>query len=100
MLSLNQILFDCCCFSDCLRQIITSSVYLFFFVIFHRCVNFMNFFILQSVKAVQKQEEDLAAEAPEEFLDPIMGTLMTDPVTLPTSNQTVDRSVIARHLLR
>ena len=52
------------------------------------------------MKSVQKQEEDLAAEAPDEFLDPIMGTLMTDPVTLPTSNQTVDRSVIARHLLR
>lgn len=55
---------------------------------------------IQSVKAVQKQDEDLAAEAPEEFLDPIMGTLMIEPVTLPTSNTTVDKAVIARHLLR
>lgn len=47
-----------------------------------------------------KQEEEVLAEAPEEFLDPIMGTLMVDPVKLPTSNTNMDRAVIARHLLR
>lgn len=29
-----------------------------------------------------------------------MSTLMLDPVVLPSSNVTVDRSTIARHLLR
>ena len=52
------------------------------------------------MKATQREEEELAAEAPEEFLDPIMGTLMTDPVILPTSNTTMDKPIIARHLLR
>lgn len=47
-----------------------------------------------------KHEEEVTANAPEEFLDPIMGTLMVDPVKLPTSNTSIDRAVIARHLLR
>lgn len=48
----------------------------------------------------QQQEEETYADAPDEFLDPIMSTLMLDPVLLPSSNVTVDRSTIARHLLR
>ena len=32
-------------------------------------------------------------------LDPVMYDLMEDPVILPTSKQTVDRSTIATHLL-
>lgn len=40
------------------------------------------------------------ADAPEEFLDEIMGTLMKDPVILPSSRNVVDRATIARHLLR
>ncbi|CAG0900624.1 unnamed protein product [Darwinula stevensoni] len=47
----------------------------------------------------RQEEEELASEAPEEFLDPIMSTLMRDPVILPTSGVTVDRHTIARHLL-
>uniref|UniRef100_A0A672GTZ7 Ubiquitin conjugation factor E4 A n=1 Tax=Salarias fasciatus TaxID=181472 RepID=A0A672GTZ7_SALFA len=47
----------------------------------------------------QQQEEETYADAPDEFLDPIMSTLMMDPVLLPSSNVTVDRSTIARHLL-
>ncbi|KAK7882113.1 hypothetical protein WMY93_028287 [Mugilogobius chulae] len=47
----------------------------------------------------QQQEEETYADAPDEFLDPIMSTLMLDPVILPSSNVTVDRSTIARHLL-
>ncbi|XP_032401821.1 ubiquitin conjugation factor E4 A [Xiphophorus hellerii] len=47
----------------------------------------------------QQQEEETYADAPDEFLDPIMSTLMSDPVLLPSSNVTVDRSTIARHLL-
>ncbi|XP_049582850.1 ubiquitin conjugation factor E4 A [Syngnathus scovelli] len=47
----------------------------------------------------QLQDEETYSDAPEEFLDPIMSTLMLDPVLLPSSNVTVDRSTIARHLL-
>ncbi|XP_057694837.1 ubiquitin conjugation factor E4 A [Corythoichthys intestinalis] len=47
----------------------------------------------------QQQEEETYLDAPEEFLDPIMSTLMLDPVLLPSSNVTVDRTTIARHLL-
>ncbi|CAG2056146.1 unnamed protein product, partial [Timema podura] len=44
-------------------------------------------------------DEAMLSDAPEEFLDPIMSTLMLDPVILPSSRTTVDRSTIARHLL-
>ncbi|CAD5117321.1 DgyrCDS6107 [Dimorphilus gyrociliatus] len=44
-------------------------------------------------------DESIVNEAPEEFLDPIMGTLMTDPVLLPTSGNIVDKTTIARHIL-
>ena len=48
--------------------------------------------------------EDEAADAdlgdiPEEFLDPLMYTLMEDPVLLPKSRQIIDRSTIRSHLL-
>lgn len=49
--------------------------------------------------AARRAEEDLALQAPERFLDPIMSTLMTDPVTLPSSGIVCDRSTIARHIL-
>ncbi|XP_067010286.2 ubiquitin conjugation factor E4 A [Anabrus simplex] len=49
--------------------------------------------------AHQQTEEVILAEAPDEFLDPIMSTIMYDPVILPSSRKTVDRSTIARHLL-
>merc|ERR1712127_459589 len=45
------------------------------------------------------EEEELLQGAPDEFLCPIMSVLMLDPVRLPSSKQTVDRSTIARHLL-
>mmetsp|Transcript_37491 Transcript_37491/g.117179 ORF Transcript_37491/g.117179 Transcript_37491/m.117179 type:complete len:979 (-) Transcript_37491:49-2985(-) len=44
------------------------------------------------------EEEDLG-EVPEEFLDPLTYELMRDPVRLPTSNVTMDRANIKRHLL-
>ncbi|CAG9864352.1 unnamed protein product [Phyllotreta striolata] len=47
----------------------------------------------------QMADEEALAEAPEHYLDPIMSTLMNDPVILPSSKQIVDRSTIARHLL-
>lgn len=39
---------------------------------------------------VQAEEDDIVADAPEEFLDPIMSHLMTDPVILPSSKVSVD----------
>lgn len=46
----------------------------------------------------QDEEEDLG-EVPDEFLDPLMATLMKDPVLLPRSKTVVDRSTIKAHLL-
>ena len=46
--------------------------------------------------AALKAEEDLAAQAPDHFLDPIISSLMTDPVLLPTSGIICDRATIAR----
>ncbi|RUS16656.1 ubiquitin conjugation factor E4 B [Endogone sp. FLAS-F59071] len=45
------------------------------------------------------EEEEELGEVPDDFLDPIFFTLMEDPVKLPTSNTTVDRSTIRTHLL-
>ena len=38
-------------------------------------------------------------EVPDEFLDPLMFTLMEDPVILPGSKISIDRSTIKAHLL-
>lgn len=49
------------------------------------------------IAARQKREEDEILEGvPDEFLDPIMSTVMNDPVILPSSKMTVDRQTIAR----
>lgn len=45
-----------------------------------------------------QKADDWLADAPDEFKDPLMDTLMIDPVLLP-SGQVMDRSVIMRHLL-
>ena len=45
------------------------------------------------------EEEDTAeAEAPEEFLDPIMSDIMVDPVTLP-SGMNIDLQTIKHHMM-
>ncbi|KAM5132320.1 ubiquitin conjugation factor E4 A [Mantella aurantiaca] len=54
---------------------------------------------IKSLADRQQREEETFADAPDEFLDPIMSTVMSDPVILPSSRVTVDRSTIARHLL-
>lgn len=46
-----------------------------------------------------EQEEMEMGEVPDEFLDPLMYTLMEDPVILPGSKVTIDRSTIKAHLL-
>ncbi|KAG8688853.1 hypothetical protein FRC08_011233 [Ceratobasidium sp. 394] len=53
---------------------------------------------VEEAKALIEAEDDLS-DAPEEFMDPLMYTLMRDPVILPSSRATVDRSTIKAHLL-
>lgn len=48
--------------------------------------------------SLQREEDEVEEEIPEQFLDPLMAHLMSDPVILPSGN-IVDRSVINRHLL-
>ncbi|XP_061168185.1 ubiquitin conjugation factor E4 A-like [Saccostrea echinata] len=54
---------------------------------------------IEVLRERQAEDELLYSDAPDEFLDPIMGTLMRDPVILPSSKNIVDRAVIARHIL-
>lgn len=53
----------------------------------------------KEAKALDEQAEEDLGEVPDEFLDPLMFTLMEDPVVLPTSGVSVDRSTIRSHLL-
>lgn len=50
------------------------------------------------ISITNQQSDDWLGDAPEEFRDPLMDTLMMDPVELP-SGKIMDRSVIMRHLL-
>ena len=56
--------------------------------------------VVDNLLLYQKRREINTSEVPDEFLDPIMSSIMNDPVILPNSGQRVDRSTIARHLLR
>ncbi len=66
--------------------------------------------VIENFKKLSKNLEELREQlrvddlnfddAPDEYLDPIMSTLMNDPVILPSSKTTIDRATIARHLLR
>ncbi|KAF9221552.1 hypothetical protein BS17DRAFT_784937 [Gyrodon lividus] len=53
---------------------------------------------VEEAKAVIEAEEDMG-EIPDEFLDPLMFTVMRDPVILPSSRAIIDRSTIKSHLL-
>lgn len=55
---------------------------------------------VDNIVQYQKRREIDLNQVPEEFMDPLMSTLMHDPVVLPNSQIRVDRSTIARHLLR
>jgi len=55
---------------------------------------------LKEVKAKGLEEEqDLYADAPEEFLDPMLYTIMKNPVTLPESKTVIDYMTIKKHLM-
>ncbi|KIY45637.1 hypothetical protein FISHEDRAFT_48948 [Fistulina hepatica ATCC 64428] len=53
---------------------------------------------VEEAKANIEAEEDLG-EVPDEFLDPLMYTVMRDPVMLPSSRAIIDKSTIKSHLL-
>uniref|UniRef100_A0A665TPX7 Ubiquitin conjugation factor E4 B n=1 Tax=Echeneis naucrates TaxID=173247 RepID=A0A665TPX7_ECHNA len=53
---------------------------------------------VEEIVAKNSQSEMDYSDAPDEFKDPLMDTLMTDPVMLP-SGKIMDRSIILRHLL-
>ncbi|KAF2740651.1 hypothetical protein EJ04DRAFT_558641 [Polyplosphaeria fusca] len=54
---------------------------------------------IETARLEAEAEEADLGEIPDEFSDPIMASLMEDPVILPMSKVTVDRSTIRSHLL-
>jgi ubiquitin conjugation factor E4 B len=54
---------------------------------------------IEAAKLEAEEEEADLGEIPDEFSDPIMASLMEDPVILPISKVVVDRSTIRSHLL-
>lgn len=64
------------------------------------CCKLMQFARDAEDQRIAEEEEDLEmGDAPDEFLDPLMFTIMKDPVILPASKVTIDRSTIKAHLL-
>ncbi|XP_061592345.1 ubiquitin conjugation factor E4 B isoform X2 [Cololabis saira] len=53
---------------------------------------------VEEIVAKNSQSEMDYSDAPDEFKDPLMDTLMNDPVMLPSGN-VMDRAIILRHLL-
>ena len=43
---------------------------------------------------LKQEDDDFGDDVPDEFLDPVMGTLMTDPVLLPASGTIMDRGIV------
>ncbi|KAK6339107.1 hypothetical protein TWF696_009891 [Orbilia brochopaga] len=54
--------------------------------------------VADAKRATEQGEEELG-EIPDEFLDPLLFTLMENPVILPTSKNSIDLSTIKAHLL-
>lgn len=54
---------------------------------------------VKGAKEMDEQEEEDLGEVPDELLDPLIYTLMEDPVILPASRISIDRSTIRSHLL-
>jgi ubiquitin conjugation factor E4 B len=58
--------------------------------------------LVEKFAQVKQEDEDAEAELgeiPDEFLDPLMYTIMDDPVILPVSRTVMNRSTIRSHLL-
>ncbi|KAF9927043.1 hypothetical protein FBU30_003541 [Linnemannia zychae] len=54
---------------------------------------------VEDVRQQEAKDEEELGDIPDEFLDPLLYTLMEDPVLLPTSKISIDRSTIKSHLL-
>ncbi len=54
---------------------------------------------VEETKRMEEEEDEDLGEIPDDYLDPLMATLMKDPVTLPSSKAILDRSTIKSHLL-
>jgi ubiquitin conjugation factor E4 B len=54
---------------------------------------------VDQTQTADAQDEQNLGEVPDEFLDPLLFTLMEEPVTLPSSGTVVDYSTIVTHLL-
>ncbi|KAI5809660.1 ubiquitin elongating factor core-domain-containing protein [Peziza echinospora] len=54
---------------------------------------------VEAAKRMEEEGEEELGDIPDEFLDPLMCTLMEDPVILPASKVTIDRDTIKTHLL-
>ncbi|OQD85253.1 hypothetical protein PENANT_c010G10733 [Penicillium antarcticum] len=54
---------------------------------------------VQAARLADEQAEEDLGEIPDDFLDPLMYTLMDDPVILPGSRISIDRATIRSHLL-
>jgi hypothetical protein len=58
-----------------------------------------SFFVTcEAAERALKHEAEQLGDIPDEFLDPLLATIMEDPVALP-SGVIMDRAVISRHLL-
>jgi len=54
---------------------------------------------LKEMSLERQNEDTLYDDAPDEFLDPLMGTLMKNPVVLPSSKTVIDYITIKKHLM-
>ena len=54
---------------------------------------------IESTKQAIEQEDEWLGEPPDEFVDPLLATIMEDPVILPISRTVIDRGTIRQHLL-
>ncbi|KAN0085292.1 Ubiquitin elongating factor core domain containing protein [Elaphomyces granulatus] len=54
---------------------------------------------VKAAKEMDDQAEEDLGDIPDEFLDPLIYTLMEDPIILPSSKVTIDRATIRSHLL-
>jgi ubiquitin conjugation factor E4 B len=54
---------------------------------------------IKAAAALEVASEEALGDAPDDFLDPLLCTLMRDPVLLPTSGTIIDRTTITQHLL-
>ena len=54
---------------------------------------------LREIESLNQLQDKLADQAPPEFLDPIMGSFMKNPVRLQTSGVVMDKVTILKHML-